>query len=153
MVGVVPTAEWSAVTTEDDATLVREFYASLDERPSEASVVRCLCEDVVWHVAGNNPLAGTFRGVSQVLGAMRSYAETSAGTLRLDTQTVVAGAGHVVAIHDATAEVVGLEYRAHEVDVFHLRDDRIAEIWSFSEDQEATDRIWSATADASNADR
>jgi ketosteroid isomerase-like protein len=81
----------------------------------------------MWHVAGNNPLAGTFRGVAEVLGAMRAYAEGSAGTLRLDTQTVLAGAEHVIAIHNATAEVFEVEYRAHEVDIFHLRGDRIAE--------------------------
>jgi ketosteroid isomerase-like protein len=134
------------VTAEDDATTVREFYASFDGRPYEASIAPFLHADVVWHVAGNNPLAGTFSGVPQVLGAMRAYAEGSAGTLRLNTEAVLAGAGHVVAIHDATADVLGLAYRAHEVDVFHLRGGRIAEFWSFSEDQEVTDDIWSASA-------
>jgi hypothetical protein len=135
------------VTDEDVAAIVRKFYASLDDRPYEESVACFLHEDVVWHVAGNNPLAGTFCGVSEVFGAMRAYAEASAGTLRLNTQTVLAGAGHVVAIHDASADVRGLEYRAHEVDVFHLLDGRIAEFWSFSEDQPATDSVWSAKAD------
>jgi ketosteroid isomerase-like protein len=131
------------VTPEEDAATVRAFYASFDERPYEQSIAPFLHEDVVWHVAGDNRLAGTYRGISDVLAAMRSYAEASADTLRLDTQTVLAGAGHVVAIHAATAAVAGFDYQAHEVDVFHLHGGRIAAFWSFSEDQDATDRLWS----------
>jgi ketosteroid isomerase-like protein len=133
-----------AVTPEEDAATVRAFYSSFDDRPYEESIAPFLHDDVVWQVAGRNPLAGTFRGVAEVLAAMRSYAEGSAGTLLLDTQTMLAGAGHVVAIHAATATVAEFDYQAHEVDVFHLRDGRIAALWSFSEDQEATDRLWSA---------
>jgi ketosteroid isomerase-like protein len=134
------------VTTDGDVTTVREFYASFDERPYEGSVAtfgaRTSC--------GMEQPAR--REVSRCLGGLRrhaGYADGSAGTLRLDTQAVLPGADHVIAIHDATAEVLGVEYRAHEVDIFHLRGGRIAEFWSFSEDQEATDRIWSASADTS----
>jgi hypothetical protein len=37
----------------------------------------------------------------------------------------------------------GFDYHAHEVDIFHISGKRITEMWSFSEDQAATDRIWS----------
>lgn len=97
---------------------------------------------MVWHVAGNNPLAGEFRGPGAVTDQMLRCAEHSRGTLRLDT-SIMATDSHAVAIHNASASQSGLEYRAHEVDVFHLEDEQITEFWSFSEDQQATDRFWS----------
>jgi hypothetical protein len=39
---------------------------------------------------------------------------------------------------------VGARYDTHEVDVFHIDGNLITEFWSFSENQEATDRLWRA---------
>lgn len=130
------------VTEHESARVVRTFYASFDERPFEETILPFLGAEVVWHVAGDNPLAGTFRGAAAVLGNMRAYAEASSGSLRLDTMTLLADDKHVVAVHAASARVGPFVYAAHEVDVFHVRDGLITEFWSFSEDQEATDRVW-----------
>jgi predicted SnoaL-like aldol condensation-catalyzing enzyme len=67
----------------------------------------------------------------------------SHGTLQLDTMSIFADDEHAVAIHRATAQIPGFNYHAHEVDVFHINQGKITEMWSFSEDQAATDRIWS----------
>ena len=125
-------------------SVIEAFYTAFEDNPFEASVAKFLVPDVVWHVAGSNPLAGTFIGIDEVLGAMRAYGQVSNHTLSLDTMTLLADEHHVVAIHDASATVSGFAYRAHEVDVFHLRRQQIEAFWSFSEDQEATDRLWSS---------
>jgi ketosteroid isomerase-like protein len=98
---------------------------------------------VKWHVAGTNPLAGDFIGIDAVLGAMRRYDEHSQHTLRLDTRSVFADEHHAIAVHWATAHREGFIYQAHEIDVFHLSGGLITELWSFSEDQDATDELWS----------
>lgn len=131
------------VTDHPSAGLIRQFYASFDERPFEQTVLPFLHADVVWHVAGSNPLAGTYRGAAAVLANMRAYAAASSGSLRLDTMTVLADDTHVIAVHAASASVGGFAYTAHEVDVFHVSDGLITEMFSFSEDQDATDRVWS----------
>lgn len=125
------------------AEVVEAFYKAFQHPHYESLVASFLDSGVVWHVAGDNPLAGTFRGVDEVQVAMRRYGEVSGGSLRLDTQSILEGGGHVVAIHEATAERGALKYRAHEIDIFHVEDDRIVSIWSFSEDQAATDKYWS----------
>jgi hypothetical protein len=130
----------------DGASVVRAFYEAIDDRPVEEAAAPFLHDRVVWHVAGTNPLAGTFRGVPAVLMAMRRYAEAPNGTLRLNTVTLIGDDRHVVAGHEATAQVDGFRYAAHEVDVFHVEDARIASLWSFSEDQQATDRLWTIGA-------
>ena len=122
----------------DTVELVWSFYTVFEDEHYEAKVRRYLRSDVRWHVAGANPLAGDFVGVDAVLAAMRSFAEHSHYTLRLDTKTVFADRAHAVAIHWASAQRPGIEYAAHEIDVFHVEDGRISEFWSFSEDQTAT---------------
>jgi uncharacterized protein len=126
----------------DPKSVIRAFYDAFDGTPLETAVAPFLTDDVVWHVAGDNPLAGTFTGVDAVLAAMRAYERASDRTLQLDTKTLLADEHHVVAVHEARARVDGYEYRAHEVDVFHVRGERIEAFWSFSEDQGATDRLW-----------
>ena len=130
---------------------VRGFYDAIGDRPYEETVSPFLHEQIVWHVAGSNPLAGTFYGIPAVLATMRSFASASNGSLRLDTRTLLGDDSHVVAIHAATATLGEHEYAAHEVDVFHVAGGRITEFWSFSEDQVATDRLWALGAGTSPA--
>jgi len=123
--------------------VIRSFYAAFDADDYESAVREFLDDNVIWHVAGTNPLAGLFSGADAVLVAMRRYSEHSGGTLRLTTTSMFADAEHAIAVHLATAQRDGHVYVAHEVDVFHVGDGRINEMWSFSEDQAATDAMWS----------
>lgn len=123
--------------------VVRDFYDAFVGDDYEARVRRFLDEGVVWYVAGSNPLAGTFLGPDEVLAAMRRYGQHSGHSLRLDTRSILADEEHVVAIHHATARRGDFRYEAHEIDVFHLDGERIVAMWSFSEDQAATDALWS----------
>jgi uncharacterized protein len=130
----------------DPRSVIQAFYEAFADQHYETSVAPFLTHDVVWHVAGNNPLAGTFTGVDEALAAMRAYGRASDHSLHLDTMTLLADDHHVVAVHDASATAGDFSYRAHEVDVFHLRGEQIEAFWSFSEDQPATDRLWSIGA-------
>jgi ketosteroid isomerase-like protein len=131
------------VAEHPNILVVREFYKAFESDDAETAVRGFLGPGITWHVAGDNTLAGTFHGPDQVWNAMTRYGEHSHGTLRLDTRSVFADDEHAVAIHRATAKVPGFDYHAHEVDVFHISGKRITEMWSFSEDQAATDRVWS----------
>lgn len=52
----------------DAVTLVGAFYEAFDERPYDESIAPFLAEAVVWHVTGDNPLAGTFTGPTVDVG-------------------------------------------------------------------------------------
>lgn len=125
-----------------NAQTLRAFYACFENDDYVTRVKAFLAPWVVWHVAGDNPLAGEFQGPDAVANQMRRYEQHSRGTLRLDT-SIMATDTHAVAVHAATASIPGFTYHAHEIDVFHVADGMITEFWSFSEDQAATDRIWS----------
>lgn len=127
----------------ENARTIRSFFAAFEAEDYEPGVREVLRSDVRWHVAGNHPLAGDFVGVEAVLRAMRGFAERSGYTLRLDTRSVLADAHHGIAVHLATAQRDGLRYATHEIDVFHIAGGLVSEFWSFSEDQTATDALWS----------
>ena len=126
-----------------NALLIRRFFAAATSPDFEDRVGDFFRRDVVWHVAGDNRLAGEFTGVAAVVDAMRRFAAHSGGTLRLETRAVFADEDHAIAVHWANAQRADLDYHAHEIDVFHIADARISEFWSFSEDQAATDALWS----------
>jgi ketosteroid isomerase-like protein len=126
-----------------NALLIRRFFAAATSPDFEVRVAVFFRDDVVWHVAGDNPLAGEFTGAPAVLNAMRRFAAHSEGTLKLETRAVFADKDHAIAVHWASAKRADLDYQAHEIDVFHISDARISEFWSFSEDQAAADALWS----------
>jgi ketosteroid isomerase-like protein len=109
------------------AAVVRSFYAAFETEDHEAAIRPLLSPHVVWRVSGDNPLAGTFRGHTEVL----------------NTQVILGEGVHAVAIHDVSGIRHGRSYLAHEIDLFHVENGTITEMWSFSEDQVATDRMWS----------
>lgn len=125
-----------------NVALLRVFYqaARRGDRNSLAAVV---AGDVVWHLPGGGPLAGDHRGIEAVFRAMRAFAERSAGTIRVEVHDILANDEHGVALLQATAQRGGKRYDMREVDIFHVRGGRIAEFWSFSEDQRLTDEFWS----------
>jgi ketosteroid isomerase-like protein len=123
--------------------IAASFYAGFATQQYAEAIRPLLSSDIVWHIAENNPLAGEFRGQDEVFAAMRRFVDHSLGTLHLETQCVLGEGQHAVAIHAATAHRDELDYAAHEVDVFHVVDGLIVEMWSFSENQAATDALWS----------
>ena len=119
--------------------VIRWFYAAF-EAPDWTPAVRALLrDDVVWHLPGAHPLAGEHVGAEAVLAAMRGFN----GYVRLELHDVVGNDEHAVALLKARGERESHRYKSLEVDVFHVRDGKIAEFWSFAEDQRKTDAYWS----------
>ena len=93
--------------------------------------------DAVWHLPGHHPMSGDHAGRDAILQAMRYFEG-----IQLEVRDVVANDTHAVALLRAQGTRKGRQYDSMEVDVFHIRDGRIAEFWSFTEDQRTTDEYW-----------
>jgi ketosteroid isomerase-like protein len=119
---------------------VRAFYAGFESSDYAPAVRALLAEDAVWHMPGTHPLAGEHRGIEAILNAMRGFD----GSVQLELHDVVGNDEHAVALLRARGERRGRSYDALEVDIFHVRDGRITEFWSFSEDQRKTDAYWAS---------
>ena len=132
----------STIAEHPNAVLIRKMYEAFAARGYADAVSELFSNDVVWHPPGSGPLNGDHEGREAVLAAMRWFEERSDGSIRLEVHDVVGGDDHAVALLRATGARQGRRYDSREVDIFHMRDGRVTEFWSFAEDQRLTDEFW-----------
>ena len=106
--------------------------------------------ECVWHLP-SRVIGGDFRGRDAMLLQMARYLVESGGTFRTELLGVLADDEHVVARGIARAERNGRALEDHWVQVAHVRDGRIAEMWHHPGDQHAVDEFWSSPPDAPDA--
>jgi ketosteroid isomerase-like protein len=88
---------------DENLALVRKGYEAFNAKdiPTLSSI---MARDVVQHVPGTGPLAGTYKGLDAVLGYYGKLAELTGGTFRADLIDVHGdGASHANALHQVTA--------------------------------------------------
>lgn len=124
------------------ADLIRRGYDAFLKRDI-ATLKDLFAEDVVWHAAGTSPISGEYRGRDALFTLMRLVDELSGGTFRIEIHTVLADDEHGVALTRTTASREGQHLRAQSVNVFHVRDGKVTEVWQASEDQPSIDEFWS----------
>jgi uncharacterized protein len=101
-----------------------------------------MADDVVWHVGGDNPLSGDYRGKDEVMGLFGQFFERSGGTLRIEIHDVLANDEHGVALTRTTAERDGKSIDTRSAHIVHFSDGKVVESWQFSEDTGAMDTFW-----------
>jgi len=90
-------------------SLVRKGYEAFNNRDMD-TLRTILSHDVVQHVPGNSPLAGTYKGIDSVLSYYGKLAEMTDGTFRADLIDVHGdGLGHVSAVHLISASRQGMK--------------------------------------------
>ncbi len=119
--------------------LIKKMYEAFVRGDYKSTLTELLSEDVVWHLPGAAPLSGDHRGRDAVFAAMGQFD----GSVQLELHDVLANDEHAVALLRARGSREGKEYNALEIDVFHIREGKVTEFWSFSEDQRVTDEFWS----------
>ena len=98
-------------------------------------------EDIVWHSPGTNRFAGRFDGQAAVLGRFERMRQAGISS-RFEIHDVVANDRHVVAlVHLHVENADGARYDQPQVQVMHVRDGRIAELWSMNQDQAVLDLL------------
>ncbi len=131
------------MTEHPNAILIRRLYDAFVRGGYVETVREVFSEEVVWHLPGSGPLAGEHRGLEAVLAAIGKFETLSGGSIRLEVHDVLAGDEHAVALLRARGAREGKRYESREVDVFHLAQGKVTELWSFTEDQRTTDEFWS----------
>jgi len=100
-------------------------------------------ETGVWHVPGGGPLAGEYRSWEEVVGLFTRSAQLTGGTESIEVHDILANDEHGVALTRYTANREGKELDMRIVNVFHLKDGKITEVWDFMEDLRTYDEFWS----------
>ena len=101
-------------------------------------------DDIVWHVPGNNPLAGDYKGKEEVFGFFMKIAQETNGTFGFEMHDMLANDRHSVVLADAHADRNGKQMRQKNVHIFHINDEaKVTEFWGMAEDSAAVDAFWS----------
>ena len=114
-----------------NAAIIREIYESEDLGPQDIAT-----DDVVWHVIGRDE---PYRGKAEIPhGARDGDWEFVGGT----THDVIANDEHAVGLIEVTARRGDQTLTFRTAEIYHMRDGKIVERWTFSDDTEAIKRFF-----------
>ena len=122
-----------------------EFYAG----GSSTALELLLSPRVTWTVPGENQIAGTYRGLDQVMNYFRRRRDLADRSFRITQRDVLVGAGDTIAaLADGAASIRGVEHRWSTVGLYEVADQRIEACWLLPLDPRAFDAIWKGTPEA-----
>jgi uncharacterized protein len=99
--------------------------------------------DIVWHVPGRTGVAGEYKGIAKVIEVLSSLLPMLAdGTLRMEAHDVLASDDHVVALVSEHAERNGRILDDNFVQVSHVRNGKVTEVWNVYTDLYGHDELW-----------
>ena len=132
------------IASPDDQwmTLVRRGYAAFNSGDVE-TLLDLFSKDVVQHVPGHGPLAGTYKGPEAVLGYYGKLAELTDGTFRADLVDVHGdGSGHVCATHQISATRNGAKRVTRGAIMFTLVGDKVTDLLELHADLPGDDAFF-----------
>lgn len=107
-----------------------------------ATFAACYADDAVWHVPGEGPLSGDYRGPESILALFARAYGLSGGTLRIEPLDVMASDTHAVLWQHVSGVREGRTLEVDEALVFRIVGERILEVWERT-DQYALDDFFS----------
>lgn len=118
-------------------------YAEAWSRNDGHAAMALWSDEIVHHVAGRHRLAGDFAGKRAFLDAHgRVFAELDATIEVVAFHDLLVSADHAVALVKERAVRGEATLEFDRVVVYHIRDDKIAETWSYDYDPYALDAFW-----------
>ena len=101
-------------------------------------------ENVVVHVPGNNQISGDYKGRDAFFGDfMGKMMGLTGGQFMIEPHDFASSDDHVVGIYNITTAREGNQYSYRHVNVYHVRDGKIAEVWQHPGDGAAWNDFWS----------
>jgi ketosteroid isomerase-like protein len=91
--------------------------------------------EIVWRTSGYDPIAGTYEGVSAVLGYLMG--EDHMTDYALTVTDMLASEDRVTVVATTSGRRGHATLRNDFVQLIHLRDGRIVEVWNYNWDQRA----------------
>ena len=135
----------TGIAAPEDAAmqLVRRGYAAFNSGDVD-TLLELFASDVVQHVPGDGPLAGTYKGPEAVLTYYGKLAELTGGTFRAHLLDVHGdGLGHVLAVHQFTAERNGQQRIARGSILFSFIGDKVHDLLEMHGDLPGDDAFMS----------
>jgi ketosteroid isomerase-like protein len=136
-------AEGIAAADDDAMALVRKGYAAFNSQDTD-TLRSIFAADVVQHVPGHGPVAGTHKGADAVLGYYGKLAELTDGTFRAHLIEVHGdGLGHVLALHQTLATRNGTTRASRGSILFTVVGDKVTDLLELHSDLPGDDAFLS----------
>ncbi|MEX1288736.1 MAG: nuclear transport factor 2 family protein [Acidimicrobiia bacterium] len=125
-----------------NAEMIERAYAAFAEGDI-ATIMSFWTDDIVWHQAGDHPLAGDHEGKEGAAGFLGGIAQRTGGTFRAELQHVLADDEMGYSLQKGTATKDGEQIEAWAILSYVFEDGKIKEIWTFDYDQSVSNRVFS----------
>lgn len=117
-----------------------EFYAGR----SAAALQQLLAPNITWTVPGDNRIAGTYRGLEEVLDYFQRRRDLADHTFQMKRRDALVGDGdRLAALTDGFATIRNVDHRWSTVGLYEVIGPQVAACWLLPLDQRAFDAIWS----------
>lgn len=100
----------------------------------------CVADDLVVHVAPGHRLLGDYHGSQQFIEQFMGPVMELTGGVEAEPHDVLASDEHAVSLFTIRAQRNGIDYEWRLVDVYHIKDGKIAEMWWNPFDKDTVDR-------------
>jgi ketosteroid isomerase-like protein len=131
-----------AVDEHPNAARVREGFEAFNRGDPDA-MRPFLAEDVLWHVGGDHPLSGDYRGRDAALGYVAKVVELTGGTLRGEPHDILVNDRHAGIFMHITGERDGRSLDVVLAQALRFDEDgRWAEYWALADEQDRVDAFW-----------
>jgi ketosteroid isomerase-like protein len=118
--------------------IVQRALAAIRARePGEAR--QHLTDDFVWHIPGTSSISGDTNGAEETIARFGRLSDLG---LRPEILTMLEGPEHACAYQRNTAAIDGRELDIRVVNLFAIRDGRVARMDTFFSDQPALEDFW-----------
>ena len=110
-------------------------------RPGEEDAAGLFGGSTVLHVAGRSGLAGRYEGADAILDLLHLFDDLVGGKLVCSPTRIMRFEQHVIIFGRLWARSDGVDFTAEAVCLLEFRDRTIDEIWMFSHEAGALDRL------------
>jgi len=130
------------VDEHPNAARVREGFAAFNRGDLDA-MRPFLAEGIVWHVGGDHPLSGDYRGREAVLEYVAKVLELTGGTLTGEPIDVLVSDRHAGVFQRVTGQRDGKRLDVVLAQALTFDDDgRWVEYWALADEQDEVDAFW-----------
>jgi ketosteroid isomerase-like protein len=121
---------------------IRDALAAYNRGDLE-SMRSFLAEDVVWHVGGNHPLSGDYRGRDAVFDYYAKVRDLTGGTLTLEPLDILANDRHGGIFMRVSGQREGKTLDVVLAEALTLDESgRWAEYWALADEHDKVDAFW-----------
>ena len=121
--------------------IIKQTYDAFG-RVDMPTVFGILNKEIKWHVPGQSPLSGDYRGHDEVMGFFKKCMDLWQGTLQIDLRDIAATETSVFVLCTVSADRAGQHAEFLEVHLWRMVNGHPVEFREFQGDEYTENKFW-----------